>query len=150
MNGANVLLLPTIIAQNLARHLDAATDGRVRYDPPFPDRLDQLVPGDQAIAVAHKEGQQLYHLGFGGYGITVFRKLETAGIQYKLIEGIEHLGHLVSVDHSILQVSSTSGGLLIASDARNNHHSFIKSPSSNLAWFYLSWRNHLKRGAGNE
>ena len=80
MDGPNIFLLATVISENFSRDLDAATNGRIRYHPPFPDRLDQLVPGNQTVAIANKERQQLNYLGFGMNGIAVFRKLETPGI----------------------------------------------------------------------
>lgn len=131
MDSSNIFLLATVISENFARDLDAATNGRVRYHPPFPDRLDQLVPRNQAIAVANKEGQQLDHLGFGRNGIAVFRKLETTGIQYKLIKGIKHDGRRVASESSYSTGFDKSGLSVVLSNRTTNNHNFIKS-SSNL------------------
>ena len=65
MYGSNIFLLPAVIPQKLSRYLDTATNGRIRYHSPLPDCLIQLIPGNQATAIADEVNQQFDHLWLG-------------------------------------------------------------------------------------
>ena len=86
MDSANVLLLPAIIAENLACHLDATTDGRIGYHAPLPDRPVEFIPSNQPAAIAGKVNQQLDHLRLCMNGLAALQNLETVGIQHKLLK----------------------------------------------------------------
>jgi len=69
-DGADQLLAVAIVADRLARGIDAAGQRGVRHDTAAPDRRDEIVFCDDAIAVLHDVDQQVEYLrlhcnGFG-------------------------------------------------------------------------------------
>jgi hypothetical protein len=50
-DGADQLLLLAAVADRLARGVDAAGQRRIRHDPAAPDRSDEIVLADDAVAV---------------------------------------------------------------------------------------------------
>jgi len=61
-NGANQPLLLAAVTDRLARRVDAAGQGRFRYDAADPDRGDEIVLTDDVIAVAQQIDQQVEDL----------------------------------------------------------------------------------------
>ena len=53
----------------LARGVDAAGQCRIRHDPAVPDRRDEIVLADDAIAVLDQANQQIEHLRLDGNGL---------------------------------------------------------------------------------
>src|SRR3546814_12212148 len=58
-NRANQELLPTAVADRLAHRIDMAGESGLRDDPAAPDHLNQVVLGDDALAVLHQVKQQV-------------------------------------------------------------------------------------------
>ena len=65
-DGADQPLLLAAVADRLARGIDAAGQGRLRHDPAAPDRSDEIVLADDAVAVLHQVDQQVEHLRLDG------------------------------------------------------------------------------------
>src|SRR3546814_16070394 len=61
-NRANQELLPTAVADRLAHRIDMAGESGLRDDPAAPDHLNQVVLGDDALAVLHQVKQQVEDL----------------------------------------------------------------------------------------
>src|SRR5262249_12713908 len=57
-NSADQGLLLTAVADRSARRIDAAGQGRFRDDTPAPNRLQEIVLADDAIAVLHEVDQE--------------------------------------------------------------------------------------------
>ena len=55
-------LLFAAVTDRLARGVDAAGEGRIRHDPAAPDRRDEIILADDALAVLHQVSQQIEHL----------------------------------------------------------------------------------------
>src|SRR3546814_9819011 len=58
-NRANQELLPTAVADRLAHRIDMAGASGLRDDPAAPDHLNQVVIGDDSLAVLHQVKQQV-------------------------------------------------------------------------------------------
>ena len=65
-HGADQALCLAAVADRLARGIDPAGQGRFRNDPPAPDRVQQIVLGDDAVAIADQVHQQVEDLRFEG------------------------------------------------------------------------------------
>ena len=61
-DGADQLLAMAVVADRLARGVNAAGQRRIGHDPAAPDRRDEIVLGDDAIAVLHHVDQQVEYL----------------------------------------------------------------------------------------
>ena len=61
-NCADELLSPAAVAEGLAHGIDAAVERRVRHDAAAPDRCNQIVFADDAIAVLDQVNQQVKDL----------------------------------------------------------------------------------------
>ena len=66
-DSADQLLVLAAVADCLSRGIDAAGQGRIRHDPAAPDRSDEIVLADDAIAVLHQVNQQVEHLRLDVY-----------------------------------------------------------------------------------
>ena len=62
MDRADELLRLAVVAERVPRRLHAASHRRVRDDAAVPDLLDDLVPGNQALAVLDQQREQREHL----------------------------------------------------------------------------------------
>ncbi len=76
-NGADQFLLLAAVADRLARGIDAAGQRRIRHDPAAPDRRDEIVLADDAVAIFDQENQEVEHLrldrnGLGAAGNSRF------------------------------------------------------------------------------
>ena len=69
------------VADRLARGIDAAGQGRIRHDPAVPDRCDEIVLCDDAIAVLNEANQQIEHLRLDGNGFGAAVQLTPVGIK---------------------------------------------------------------------
>ena len=61
-DGADDGLIPAAVADRLARRVDPAGQGRFRNDPAIPDIFDQIVLGDDALAIFDQINQQIEDL----------------------------------------------------------------------------------------
>ena len=62
MDRANEPLCRSVVAERLARRLDAAAQVCLRDDPPLPDPFDDVVLGDGALPVLDQEDQKVEDL----------------------------------------------------------------------------------------
>ena len=61
-DGADDGLIPAAVADRLSRRVDPAGQGRFRNDPAIPDIFDQIVLGDDALAIFDQINQQIEDL----------------------------------------------------------------------------------------
>ena len=83
-DGANQLLVPAAVADRLSRGVDAAGQGRIRDDTAAPDRGDQIVLADDAVAVLHQINQQVEYLGLDGNGIGTAAQLAAVDVKHMI------------------------------------------------------------------
>ena len=81
-NGADQFLALATVADRLARGIDAAGQGRLRHDPAAPDRRDEIVLRDDAIAVLNEANQQIEHLRLDGNGFGAAVQLTPVGVEH--------------------------------------------------------------------
>ena len=85
-DGADQALLFAAVADRLARGVDAAGQRGVRNDPAAPDRGDQIVLADHAVAVLHQIDQQVEHLRLERDQIGAAPQLAPVGIKYMIFK----------------------------------------------------------------
>ena len=61
-DGADQCLVLAAVADGLARGVNAAGEGRFRDDAAMPDRRNQIVLADHAVAVLDQKDQEIEHL----------------------------------------------------------------------------------------
>ena len=88
-DGADQLLVLAAVADRLARGVDAAGQRRIRHDPAAPDRSNQIVLADDAVAVLHQVNQQIEHLRLDRNGLGAAAQF--APIDVKRMIGKEKL-----------------------------------------------------------
>ena len=81
LEGADQLLALAGVAERLACCIDAAGEGRFRHDPAVPDRGDEIVLGDDAIAVLDQANQQVEHLRLDGDRLGGATQLAPVGVK---------------------------------------------------------------------
>ena len=69
------------VADRLARGIDTAGQGGLRHDPAAPHRGDEIVLGDDAIAVLNEANQQIEHLRLDGDGFGAAMQLAPVGVE---------------------------------------------------------------------
>ena len=82
------------VADRLARGVDAAGQRRIRHDAAAPDRGDEIVLADDAVAVLHQIDQQVEHLRLDGDSFGAAAQLAPVGV--KRMIGKEKL-HVVAL-----------------------------------------------------
>ena len=80
-DGTDQFLFLAIVADRLARGIDATNQGRVRHNAASPNRGDQIVLADNAVAVFDQMNQQIEHLGLNSYYRGPAPQLSPAGIE---------------------------------------------------------------------
>jgi hypothetical protein len=80
-DGADQFCFVAAVANRLARGVDAAGQSRIRHDPAAPDRSEEIVLADDAVAVLHQVDQQVEHLGLDGNGLGTAAQLAPVGIK---------------------------------------------------------------------
>jgi hypothetical protein len=90
-NGADQLLALATVADRLARRIDAAGEGCLRHDPAAPHRGDEIVLGDDAIAILNEANQQIEHLRLDGNGFRAAVQLTPVGVEYMVGKEKLHL-----------------------------------------------------------
>ena len=63
-NGLDVLALPGVISERASQICDRPRQRRIRDEPTIPDRLDELVPGDDFSLVRTEKNQEVHDLRF--------------------------------------------------------------------------------------
>ena len=98
-DGADQLLFVAAVADRLSRGVDAAGQGRIRHDPAAPDRSDEIVLADDAVAILQQVDQQVEDLRLDGNGLRTAAQLAPIGI--KRMAGKEKL-HVVAPDRAVM------------------------------------------------
>jgi len=90
-DGADQLLVFAAVADRLSGGVDAAGQGRIRHDPAVPDRGDEVVLADDAVAVLHQVNQKVEHLRLDGDGLGAAAELASVGIKPMIGEDKLHV-----------------------------------------------------------
>ena len=85
-NGADQPLLTAAVAESAARRVDAARHCRVGNDPSVPDRIEQIVLADDALAFAHQIVDQVEDLRFDRDQRIRAPKLAAVGIEREILK----------------------------------------------------------------
>ena len=80
-DGADQFLLLAAVADRLARGVDTAGQGRIRHDSAAPDRGQQIVLADDAVAVFHQVDQEIEHLRLYGDNLGAAAQLPPVRIK---------------------------------------------------------------------
>ena len=80
-DGADQFLLRGAVADGLARGVDAAGKGRIRNRPAAPDRGEEIVLADDALAIFQKVGQDVEYLRFDVNRRAAAPQLAAVGIK---------------------------------------------------------------------
>ena len=80
-DGADHGLVLAAVADRRSRGVDAAGQRRFRDDAAVPDALDQIVLGDDAVAVLYQVDQQIEHLRLDGDRLTATGQFTQAGVE---------------------------------------------------------------------
>ncbi len=91
-DGADQLLVLAAVADRLARGVDAAGQRRIRHDPAAPDRSDEIILADDAVAVLQQVNQQVEHLRLDGNGLGTAAQLASVGIKRMIGKEKLHVG----------------------------------------------------------
>jgi len=81
---------PTLVADGVTDGVDPAAEGRVRYDPPVPDTIDQVVLRDNAVAVFDEIEEHAKNLGLDSNGIPGAVQLVSLRINQVVAESVNH------------------------------------------------------------
>ena len=79
-----------VVAERLARRLHAAGQGRVGDDASVPDLLEQLIPGNEALAVFNEEGEEGEHLRLERADPSPGTQLDLGQVELELAEPVFH------------------------------------------------------------
>ena len=90
MHRPNEALRPSVIADRLTRGLEAGRNGRFGDDPALPNRVDDLVPADDAVAVACEEMQQIEGLRLDLARFAVAPEFVELRIELPVVEFEDH------------------------------------------------------------
>src|SRR5262249_30178232 len=83
---ANQALVVAAVAECAACRADAGAERRVRDDAALPDRVDQLVPADDPIAVSNEVHEQVEHLRLDVNHHTGLSQLLPRDIDLEILE----------------------------------------------------------------
>src|SRR5262249_27061649 len=89
-DGADAALRRAVVAERLARRLDPAGERGVGYDALLPDALEDLVPGDDAMAVLQQKHQQVEHLRLDRDDLVIPPQLEGGGVDDATVDTEDH------------------------------------------------------------
>ena len=101
-DGADQLLVLAAVAYGLARGVDATGQGRIRHDPPAPDRGDEIVLADDAVAALQQVQQQVEDLRLDRDGLGAATQLAPVGIKHMIGKEKLHVVALVSTPQADL------------------------------------------------
>jgi hypothetical protein len=100
LHRADQALRLAAVADGLAHGVDAAGQRRFGHDAPVPDRCDQVILADHAVAIAHQMDQQVEHLRLDGDGLAGAPQLAPIHVKDVIIK-------------EKLQVGPTSNGSIL-------------------------------------
>lgn len=80
MDGLDQRLSFSVVPHGLPSGLDAARDGRIGNDAPLPDFLDDLIPGNDPIAILNQLKEQIEDLRLYGHALAAAMQLEATGV----------------------------------------------------------------------
>ena len=83
-DGADQALVPAAVADCPARRVDPAGQGGFRDDPPVPDLFNQIVLGDDAVAILDEIDEEVEHLRLDGNAFAAARKLAAVDVKYMI------------------------------------------------------------------
>jgi hypothetical protein len=115
MDRADEALRPAVVAERLARGLDAARDRGLRDDAPVPDLLDDLVAGHEPVAVLHEQREQREDLRLHGARRAARAQLHPGHVQLEMAEPVDHgpsIDQLPAISQLPPEISSKSPGNL--------------------------------------
>ena len=90
MDRLDELLRLAVVPERLPRRFDPASHRRVRDAPTVPDLFDDLVPGNQALAVLHQQREQCEDLRLQAHGLAARAQLDGRKIQLEVTERVDH------------------------------------------------------------
>ena len=85
-DGADQPLLVAVVADRAPRGIDATRQGGIRHDAAAPDRGDEIVLADDAVAVLHEVEQEIEYLRFDGNGRGAAMQLAPVGIEHVIVK----------------------------------------------------------------
>ncbi len=91
-DGADQALLAAAVAERLARRIDMTCEGGFGDDPTTPNRLQQIVLADHALAVPDQVQQQVEDLRRQRNFFRSPHQFPQVGIEYKILERECHAG----------------------------------------------------------
>ena len=94
---ANQALFFSGVSDRLAYRVDMAGQSGFRDDSAAPDHLDQIVLGDDMLAVPHKVEQQVENLRAHLDRLASVGELATIGIEHEVVELVSHVVPLLPV-----------------------------------------------------
>lgn len=100
-DGTDEALLLAVIADRASRGVDPAVECRVRDNPSTPHQRNQVVPGDDAIAIFQQMNQQVEHLRLHRDQMAVTAQLTTIGVEDVVVEVEFHLPHRIFSQETI-------------------------------------------------
>src|SRR6185503_12496796 len=96
VDGADQPLCLAVIADDLTDRLDPARESRLRYDAAMPDRFEDVIAADDAIAVLHEVDEQGENLRLDRQHRLAVAQLLRADIELEAVKTIKH-GRLAPV-----------------------------------------------------
>ncbi len=114
-HGADQPLRLAAVAHRLARGVDPAGQGRFRDDPPAPNRVQQIVLGDNAVAVADQVHQQVEHLRLQRDRFAAPPQFAARHVEHVVGKAKLHLGPLRPIsrnNHTFLKAKSSASASL--------------------------------------
>ena len=90
VRGADHALGAPVVADRLARGLDAARQRRLAHEPVAPDVVEQLFLRHDAVAVLDEVAQHVEHLGLDVARLAPAAQLEARRVELELVELEDH------------------------------------------------------------
>ena len=85
------LLLFAVVADRPTRRADAGRERRIRNDPASPNRGDEIVPGDDPVAILHEVDEQIEDLRFDCNRRSAAEQLPRSDVKYVISKKKLHL-----------------------------------------------------------
>jgi hypothetical protein len=85
-------LILSAVTDRLARSIDSACERRIRDDPAAPDRTNEVVLADDAVAVLYEIDQKIEHLGLDRNALRAPMQFAPVGIEHKIGKNELHGG----------------------------------------------------------
>src|SRR5258708_38878274 len=88
--GTDPPLLFAAVADHLSRRVDTAGQRRVRDDPAFPDRGEDFILADDAVAVLRQVSEKVEHLRLDMHGCAGAPELSAFEIDFAVVKAEDH------------------------------------------------------------